>query len=198
MKDFNCKVNSFLGNFSQLTSELKNKLFSVYCTSYYGSHLCNFHNLQDINIQWRKAIRRVWGLPYRTHNNLFQICKCLPPETEFCKRFVGYYFGAVKSNNSLVNYIFRSAMTNDSRLGSNIRFILHKYNVNINHIFYDVEGVQAHLLQHIVKEYMDSHNECDKRVGEHILELVSHRDSLEIWLLNKKELKDVIDMLATG
>ena len=93
IKDFNFKVNCFLGNFNQLTSELKNKLFSVYCSSYYGSHLCNLHQLEDINTQWRCAIRRVWGLPYRAQNNLvFHICKFLPPEVEFHKRFVQFYF----------------------------------------------------------------------------------------------------------
>ena len=199
IKDFNCKFNSFLGNFNQLTSSLKNKLFSVYCTSYYGSHLCNLKNVEDINIQWRKAIRRVWGLPYRAHNNLlYHICKYLPPEIDFYKRFVKYYFNAVKSDNKLISHIFRSAMTNDSMLGSNIRFILHKFNVNVNSVLNDVVNIQAYLVKKIVDDYKNLHNECDKRVGEHILDLIGHWDSLEIWLLNKKELQDVIDMLATG
>ena len=39
----------------------------------------------------------------------------------------------------------------------------------------------------------------DKRfIGEHILELIERRDSLDKWILNKKEIQDVIDMLSTG
>ena len=199
IKDFNFKVNCFLGNFNQLTSELKNKLFSVYCSSYYGSHLCNLHQLENINTQWRCAIRRVWGLPYRAHNNLlFHICKFLPPEVEFHKRFVQFYFNCIKSDNDLVNYVFRSALTNDSRLGSNIRFILHKFNINVNYVFHDEDNIQSNLLKQIVNEYINMQNEPDIRVGEQILELIKHRDSLDIWLLNKKEIRDVIDMLSTG
>ena len=41
-------------------------------------------------------------------------------------------------------------------------------------------------------------NDNDKRLGEHILELIERRDSLDTWILNKKEIQDVIDMLSTG
>ena len=89
VNDFNIKVNSFLGDFNQVTSVLKNNLFPLYCTSYYGSHLCDIRNLEEMNVQWRKAIRRVWGLPYRAHSNLvYSICKLLPPEVIFLKKML--------------------------------------------------------------------------------------------------------------
>ena len=37
-----------------------------------------------------------------------------------------------------------------------------------------------------------------KKNGEHILELISRRDSLEPWLLSKAEIQDVIQLIATG
>ena len=117
---------------------------------------------------------------------------------EFHKRFVQFYFNCIKSDNDLVNYVFRSALTNDSRLGSNIRFILHKFNVNVNNVFHDEDNIQSDLLKQIVNEYINMQNEPDIRVGEQILELIKHRDSLDIWLLNKKEIREVIDMLSTG
>ena len=133
VKYFNIKVNSFLGDFNQLTSVLKNKLFPLYCTSYYGSHLCDLHHLEEINIQWRKAMRRIWGLPWRAHCNLVHnICKLLPPEVIFLKRFVKFFFDNLESDNNVINYIFRSAIKSNSRLGSNYIYIMHKFDISLN------------------------------------------------------------------
>ena len=49
--------------------------------------------------------------------------------------------------------------------------------------FHKVEEIQSYLPKLIVNEYIDNQNDSDKRVGEHILELIKHRDSLDIWLL---------------
>ena len=59
IKDFNTKFNTFIGDFNNIQSDLKSKLFSVYCSSFYGSHMCNMHNMESADIKWRKAIRRI-------------------------------------------------------------------------------------------------------------------------------------------
>ena len=47
----------------------------------YGSQIWAFNKncLNKFYVAWRKAIRRIWKLPYRTHNNLLHLINlCLP------------------------------------------------------------------------------------------------------------------------
>jgi len=47
-RDFNIKVNSFLGDIGAVNSVLKNTLFNKYCVSLYGSQNCIlFHGDMD-------------------------------------------------------------------------------------------------------------------------------------------------------
>ena len=47
----------------------------------YGSQIWAFNKtyFYKLDVAWRKAIRRIWKLPYRTHNNLLHFINlCLP------------------------------------------------------------------------------------------------------------------------
>ena len=144
-------------------------------------------------------MRRIWGLPWRAHCNLVHnICKLLPPEVIFLKRFVKFFFDNLESDNNVINYIFRSAITSNSRLGSNYRYIMHKCNVSLNANIIDKQTTSTKLCNMIIEQWNLNLSDGDKRVSEHIVELVQRRDSLEHWFLSKKEIQDVIEMLSTG
>ena len=133
IRDFNTKFNIFMADFNNIDSCLKNKLFSVYCTSFYGSHMCNLHKIEKADTQWRKAIRRIWCLPNRTHCALLpHICKLLPPSILFMNRFTNFYINNISSNNNIVRFVFRSAMISNTLLGNNFRLILYKCGLNRN------------------------------------------------------------------
>ena len=198
IKDFNTKFNIFMGDFNNIESVLKNKLFSVYCTSFYGSHMCNLHKMEKANIQWRKAIRRIWGIPYRTHNALLpHICKLLPPSVLFMIRFTNFFMNSICSNNIILNFVFRSALLNDTLLGNNFRYILYKCGYNRN-IFENNDIDAKNICGKIIDIWNGSHRIEDIQVGCHINELVQRRDSLEPWILTKAEIQGVIEMLATS
>ena len=196
IKDFNTKFNIFMGDFNKVGSVLKNELFSVYCTSFYGSHICRLNNVERVDVQWRKAIRRVWGLPYRAHNALLpHISKLLPPKILFLTRFIRYFMNNLSSCNSVVKFVFRSAITNDTLLGNNFRYILYKCGYNRN----DYE--QGHINvddihKKIIADWIGSFKNDDIRLGSHINELIQRRDALEPWILTKEETQSVIEMLA--
>ena len=47
----------------------------------YGSSLWRYNNLRNIErfcISWRKAIRKLWRIPYRTHNDLVYLINDVP------------------------------------------------------------------------------------------------------------------------
>ena len=198
VKDFNCKFNIFMGDFQGIKSQLKCDLFSVYCTSYYGSNLCDLHHLESVEVQWRKALRRIWYLPWRTHCSLlYNLCNLKPPRILFLTRFIKYFFKNVASENSVVKYIFQSAIKENSRLGNNLRYILCKIKYDVHNLIgNDINFDEIN--ERLISEWQMSLNENDKRISEHMLELIKRRDSLEPWILSKTEIQSVLDMLAVS
>ena len=71
--DLNIKTNNLLSEFSFSESTTLSRLFQSYCKNVYGSSLWKFNyhnNIERFCVSWRKVIRRIWKIPYRTHNAL--------------------------------------------------------------------------------------------------------------------------------
>ena len=78
--DLNIKTNNLLSEFFFSESTTLSRLFSSYCMNVYWRSLWrynNYNNLERFCISWRKAIRKLWKIPYRTHNALVHLInKC--------------------------------------------------------------------------------------------------------------------------
>ena len=62
-----------LADFSFTDSNTLSRLFNTYCTNNYGSLLWKHFDrkvLEPFYIAWRKSVRKVWKIPYTTHNVL--------------------------------------------------------------------------------------------------------------------------------
>ena len=71
--DLNIKTNNLLSKFSFSESTTLSRLFSSYCMNVYGNSLWRYNNIRNIErfcISWRKAIRKLWKISYRTHNDI--------------------------------------------------------------------------------------------------------------------------------
>ena len=66
-RSFYKQYNMFRTRFSGVHSSVKNELFHSYCSSLYGIQICDIAKAEKIRIAWRKCLRDVWHLPYRTH-----------------------------------------------------------------------------------------------------------------------------------
>ena len=66
------KINNVLCYFSKRDPLVKLKLLRSYCSDFYGSVLWDLahSSVEDVCIAWRKGLKRVWGLPARTHSVL--------------------------------------------------------------------------------------------------------------------------------
>ena len=107
-----------------------------------------------------------------------------------------YFLTNVASSNSVVKYIFQSATRENSRLGNNLRYILHKVNLNVRDMTIN-EWNYNDIYNLITDNWKNNFMEEDIRISEQILDLIEKRDSLEPWILNRGEIQNVIDMLAT-
>ena len=54
---------------------IKYKLFKSFCSTFYGFLLWDMSakSINKFYISWRKCLRQLYQLPYRTHNNLLQL-----------------------------------------------------------------------------------------------------------------------------
>ena len=75
VKDLNCRLNNLLADFSHYNSNTLSTLFNSYCMNVYGCQLWKF-NGKHINTFFtarRKAIQRIWKIPFRSHNKLVHL-----------------------------------------------------------------------------------------------------------------------------
>ena len=73
--DMNMRLNNLLSEFSHCDSGTLSTLFRTYCMNIYGCQTWRYNSnyLDKFYTTWRKAGRRVWKIPYRTHNKLVHL-----------------------------------------------------------------------------------------------------------------------------
>ena len=160
---FNVGFNRFLSKFNTCRVSVKNKLFNQYCCSYYGSQLWPLwdQNFDNVCVQWRKAIRRIWNLPNRTHCNMLPIiADAFPIEIILECKFINFCKSLLNSGNESVIYMANTMKANcQSTYGHNIRHLYLKYNLNYEDYFkmskIEIKNtLYRRWLGHINDEYM--------------------------------------------
>ena len=77
-----------------------------FCSSLYGAELwdlsrCDF---DCITVAWRKALKRVWSLPWRTHSNiLYSLCNKWPIGEEIYRRALLFGIRCINSETRCIN-----------------------------------------------------------------------------------------------
>ena len=74
---------------------IKLRLLRNFCRDFYGSSLWDLSHssIEELSTARRKGLRRLWGLPYRTHNIILALlCSMLPLDYECrCAKFMNNY-----------------------------------------------------------------------------------------------------------
>ena len=142
--------------------------------------------MNELYVAWRKAIRRVWKIPWSTHSNLLpHLAGVLPPELDFAKRTISFIRLLLNSNNKVVKMITGMGLCGPhSIIGQNYRFLSYKYDMNV---------------KNVIKFW---NNRCQEqteiiRVSEQIKELCNMRDTYQEYLLSRDEIKSIITTLCT-
>ena len=73
--DFIRRANTVMSSFKLAPYSIKYKLFKSFCSSLYGFLLWDISakSINKFYISWRKCLRQLYQLPYRTHNNLLHL-----------------------------------------------------------------------------------------------------------------------------
>ena len=184
--DIKFKKGSFIGAvnklnyvFSSVDSFTKVKLLQTYCTSWYGcqSWQIRSQHVDQLNVEWRKAVRRTLALPARTRSSLLP---ALAGNKSFCQqhhsRVTNFIASMRKSKNESVEYIIKRAHTNTiGPLGKNIVYL---------NVFSSVDR--------------DSPVSISSSRIDQIRELIRARDGLDqLNVLNRDEINDILNYLCT-
>ena len=70
--DFYQRSNSIINDFRVCNIETLDTLNYIFCMHMYGCELWNlsYGSIEKFKIAWRKVKRRIWNIPYNTHNVL--------------------------------------------------------------------------------------------------------------------------------
>ena len=196
--ELNIKTNNLLSEFSFSESSTLSRLFSSYCMNVYGSPLWrynNHYNIERFSISWRKAIQRLWKIPYRTHNALVHhINKCNSIVSILEKRCVKFLWNLLNSDNVLFSRICKYSVYNsDTTMGENMRYFMYKYNFMYDNWFSDLNNIYIKIEAHV-------HNIIkldDVCVAGAVRELCEAHDSGLPQFVDSNQLSTMIDLLCT-
>lgn len=136
--DLQRRTNVLLSRFHFCSPEVRYALFKSQCMVAYGSQLWNFDSgeIQRFYTAWRIYVRKVWGLPRRTHSYLLPgICIGRSVEDQLLSRSLGFIKSAIFSPNPVVKLCARIAHAGSgSALSSTISYISARFNVERSRI----------------------------------------------------------------
>ena len=132
------------------------------------------------------AVRKVWRVPWTTHSDLLpHLAGIMPPELFFEKRAISFIKLLLNSNNSVVNMITGMGLYGShSIIGQNFKYLNVKYDLSKNNVTKSWDRTCQSQTNKI-------------RLSEQIKELCYLRDRVQNHLLDRAEIKNLIDILCT-
>ena len=140
--DFMTRVNMVKYHFYGLPVATLYSLFKTYCMPLYGSQLWDLsdRSVDKFYVAWRKAIRYLFNLPYKTHCVLLPlVCDDCTVQCQLYKRFVQFYRSLNTSHNSIVGLCAKLVLKGSRSSVSNSLSVVCNY---YNHNRYDISHVQ--------------------------------------------------------
>ena len=130
---FNQSSNHLIADFSMIDSFSLHKLHSNYCMSLYGCELWNYNSryINDMYLAWRKVIRKLFKLLYRTHNYLVcGIVECITVKLD--RSLTKFVHSMINSKNSTVRELIAHFLTTESSVfAENCRYLMYKYDISV-------------------------------------------------------------------
>ena len=126
-------------NFSQCSYDVKFKLCNSYCSSLYDCPLWNISDKSSnqFYVTWRKSIRKLFNLPYKTHCNLLPtIAGTQSIECKIITRNIKFICSALQSSNVSLQHLINISIE-CKIITRNIKFIcsaLQSCNVSLQHL----------------------------------------------------------------
>ena len=188
--DLHCRLNSLLADFSHCDSVTLSTLFKTYLLIYTaakcGDWRYNDKTTRSFYTCWRKAIRRLYNIPYRTHNILVHpIINSYPIDVVLEKCCIKYIWNSINSGCKLhADIVFLSMDNMYSTIGENMRYFMYKYKFSTNDWYRPLS-----FLDNKIDTYVNSTVNFDiVCTATAIKELCQARDMGDTQFFNRQEL----------
>ena len=190
------QYNMFKSQFVNLSSEIKNKLFHTYCTSFYGVQICDISKTDKLQAAYRKCVRNIWNISYRTHNDILlcltgQICS----KHMLLKRFIKFAFNVLNHKSHIIKYIYRNGLTHSkSHFSSNVKIVTAEFNIEVNDLFSEYSTL---LIGKVINTCKNKCQTVENKIKADVIkELVDVRDRRAVCPLDIKEAMLAISTLC--
>jgi exonuclease III len=175
IRELYSRTNRIMSHFSHTDRFVKYKLFKSFCMPLYGSSLWDHTSPHIVTFYtaWRKCIRKLMGLPYRTHCKLLApICNDHDITTQLNIRLLKFIKSLSSSNNTLCNTSLKLALSGSkSNVSNNISLLCNSYAICRTRIS-NVKCVNTHLnLIHKLKPVNDNHADGTTSVITDLLDM---------------------------
>ena len=130
---FYCRSNSILNNSNLLKCTDIRKLHHAFCMNIYRE-LLDLSNkcMNNIYVAHRKVIRRVFKLPFHTHNFIINGMYDDSLEVRLHTKTVRFIYNLLNNNNpAICNVMMYFIFNNNSVLSENFKFLCYRHNMNI-------------------------------------------------------------------
>ena len=129
-------VNKLIVNFGHLRGNVLNKLFKLFCCSFYGSQMWRLGSVyfNKVCTAWNIAVRKVCNLPYNTHRWFLGPLMNQPHISyQLQKRCIRFLHNMKTSQNEIVLTCYRNAVRNaNTPIGHNIAFLRNTLGIDID------------------------------------------------------------------
>ncbi len=133
VQEFNRRLNMLMSYFNHTSSYVLSYLFNSYCMSLYGSCVWTLdgNGCELFYTAWRKAVRRILRLHYRTHGYLLhERLDVMPVHYQLHKRFVQFAWRVTNSENTVLRQCCKLAIAGSrSVLCRNLNYIRSTYHI---------------------------------------------------------------------
>ena len=119
INELNVKVNMINSHFHYVHNATLYKLFKIYCMTRYVSQLWDTE-FNKFCVSWRKAIRKLFDLPYITHCDLLPyICDNCPPNEQLYFRVISLCKSLANTENNIRRICYAHAFNGSGSAVSN-------------------------------------------------------------------------------
>ena len=190
-----------MANFGELSSFMLSSIFQQYCGNLYGIALCDVTAKMYSNLQvlWRKAIRRILRVPGRAHNRMLPLIFGISDLDTVCyKRIIRFYHCLLHSSNTIVVCLANRCMSKTmSNMGRNIAFMERK--VGLYPLIHNSSCtfILQKLDLYLCNSFNVHVNDIDFVYSKLCIDTIIVRDGLECGPLTAVECHMLIEYLCT-
>ena len=189
------RTNYVMTKFGFCNAEVRSFMFRTYCTSFYGCPLWRLDSkyINRFYSCWRKCIRKIWNIPYRTHCRFIKHLFGGPDiASDLLCRFLSFYYNTINNNNPCISMCGILCQSSNTSVAINRRILLKNLGDDGSILY---SNVSKHTIKKILLHNLTQSNcndECEA-MGKLIKELCLIRDSTMTCAFNDQEILDLLN-----